>query len=453
MDIKKPVSNPIPNPIPSPDKIEGYDFKVMVKIADYAKDHEPLNGYFDPNRTVGISEKELEDKIQRQKEAYSYTFTIIEEMLSKSPNLDTKVIDQIFREMGNLYGFNYDQNRAYVEFRNYYIQSRDYMRTLRSQHPDNKDLYRVLTNKEVMDKNNLRIKQGPFAFEIYTSQQDLNKLLPANSESGFFGKLKERVLPSRNIGGMAGFIANPNNEIVVANYIALSYDDPGKDMFNRFNKFVNDYMKGIAHQERNLPFTPSDPSNSRFIKHETQHALYNLILRSNRQLSAKDVKKELDSIINTNSNNAIKMEEFILLCNYVNKNSFYENAAHEILARIKDGNFNSGILTILDREFYNYFQFNTPSNLTNENKEIDRIFQSIDKSVTGPMGEKLKEIYHGFAEQTKEDIEKTVYDVARFIDKYPNYHQQLTNILMFERFEFWRDAIKKYEEYLLNRSK
>ncbi len=446
-----------------PDQISGDEYKIMVRIAQYAHNHEPLNEYFDPVRTKAAYDREShswdpQDKfhfskvfpeaVTKQKEAFSEVFNIIEDFLTENPDADLKLLDKAYVEMAVLYGFNTDLNQAYIRFRNYYHESREFMRKLEAKFPDKMDLVEFLTTKRPEKPTDFKIKRGPFAFEIRVTQEMLNKFDSKKINQTFYEKLKEKIVPSINLGGINSEVTDYQTDIT-ANFIMYPLDQTLVDFFRGFNDFVRQGRINKFLTELNLK-----PQTSRFSKesvktHENQHALYNLILSAEKTYNPKNIVAEVEAILKESDPSKVREEDFSNFCYFLVKNAFYENASHEILARIKDGNFISSIGVINDPESYNYANTYMVSIDLLDNLFVEETLKKFLENKDQLMATRFQHIYKAYSEQARRYIYNVTIVIAQFLQKHPDKNTKLTNMLMFKPLENWVDEINKYSGYLI----
>lgn len=442
--------------LPQPEKISGDDYQIMIKIARYVEKHEPLNEYFDPVRTQQAFEKErhtwsfpevlnyqrtFSEAVAIQKEAFSEIFRIIEELLTENPDRDIKVLDKAFVEMSKLYGFNIELNNTYIRFRNYYIESRDFMKRLERQFPNKLDLVEHLTRVRPKNEDQFTIKRGPFAFEIRVSQEFLNNFDDRKPKESTFQKIKERIIPRTSLSGFSNTVHDFEND-TTANFILYPLDEPVVNFFRRLNDFLRDRNNMKQLKEIGLPTRRLKYSAESTRDHENKHALYNLILSSERAINKNEVIKQIEDILKNEDVNAVKEVDFSNFCFFLVENAFFANAAHEFIARLEDGNFISSVPTINNPDVYNYINpFIVGIDLL-DNLYIEEILK--DLTVRSIKAEQFKRIYDSYAEQAKTYIFKVSIKIGKFLEKHPEKSRVLSNLLMFKKFENWEDEIKKY---------
>lgn len=445
-----------------PDQISGDDYKIMIRIAEYARNHQPFNEYFDPIKTKEAFNQKghlltpeekfnfyrtFPEAVAIQREAYSETFKIIELFLTENPDIDLRILDRAYVEMAKLYGFNNDLNNTYLNFRNYYYESREFMKNLEFKYKNKADLVEYMTGIKPTRSSEFNIVRGPFGFEIRLSQELINKADKRISTDTFYERLVEKIAPSTNLGGFSNEVTDYQTN-TRANYIVYPLESTYVDFFRGFNDFLN--QKELNKYLTNLNIKPQKPNyTTEVLKvHENQHALYNLIISAERTYSNKNVVKEIEGILKEKDPNKVTDEDFSNFCYFLTENAFFQNAADEILARLKDGNFLVSIDVINNPKVYNYYHtFLSGIDL------LDNLFieETVKKFLSDQNNLNSKEfnlIYKSYIDQAKIKIYNTTILIARFIQKYPNKNEKLTNILMFSKFENWAEEIKNYSLYL-----
>jgi hypothetical protein len=447
-----------------PETINGEDYLIMVRIAEYVQNHEPFNEYFDPVRAEAAFERDKQswdpedrfhfqrifpEAVAKQSEAFSEAFKIIELFLTENPDIDISVLDKVYSEMAKLYGFNYHLNQTYLRFRSYYHDSREYMRSLESRFPDKAHLVNYLTGIKNLRPGNFEIKRGPFAFEIRVKQEDLNKFDRSKTNISPYEEILEKILPSTNLGGVNFELPDQNSD-TKANFIIYRLDEPVLDFFRRFEDYLRE--RRINRKIADLNFSPQtySPSNEVFRTHENQHALYNLILTAEKKASSRDIVAEIETILKESDKNKVTDADFSNFCFYLVKNAVYENAAHEILARIKDGNFIASVKVITNPNVYNYNStymvgVDNFSNLFAE-KTLREFLEHSDPI----KAQNFTTIYNSYLEQANNYIYNLAIQIAQFLQKHPTKNRELTNILMFKTLDKWSDEINRYSVYLNN---
>jgi hypothetical protein len=448
--------------LPQPEKISGDDYQIMIKIARYAENHEPLNEYFDPVRTQLAFERErhtwslpevlnyqriFPEAVAKQQEAFSEIFKIIEELLTENPDRDIKVLDKAYVEMAKLYGFNKDLNDTYIRFRNYYIESRDFMKRLEMQFPNRADLVERITGFRPHHAGQFTIKRGPFAFEIRVTQEFLNNFDSKKVNKTSFQKIKEKLIPSTNLGGVNNVFMDYRTE-TTANFILYPMDEPIVDFFRSMNEFFYESQNKERLKKLNLPLQRNRNTKQSLKIHENQHALYNLILTAERAATKQDVIKEIEAILKNTDPNAILEADFSNFCHYLVENSFYENASHEILARVKDGNFIASIPTINNPNAYDYIKPYIVGIDLLENLFIEETLNNLLEK--GNNAQQFRKIYDSYAEQSRDYIFNVTLVIAKFLQKHPDKNIELTNWLMFKKFSNWTEEVQRYSRYLQN---
>jgi len=442
--------------------ITAEDYQIMVKIAQYVHNHEPFNEYFDPVRAQEAFDREshnwtpqerfdfqrmFPEAVVRQNEAFSEIFKIIESFLTENPDIDLGVLDKAYAEMAKLYGFNYHLNQTYLRFRSYYHETREFMRSLETQFPNKSDLVQHLTGIRNLRAGSFQIKRGPFAFEIRVKQEDLNKFDRTKTNISPYEEIIEKILPSTSLGGINFELPDKNSD-TKANFIIYRLDEPVLDFFRRFDGYLRE--RRINRQITDLNFSAQtySPSNEDFRIHENQHALYNLILTAEKKASSRDIVAEIEDILKESDKNKVTDADFSNFCFYIVKNAVYENAAHEMLARIKDGNFISSIQVITNPDIYNYNStymvgVDNFSNLFAE--ETLREFLEHSDQIKA---QNFTLIYNSYLEQANKYIYNLAIQIAQFLEKHPSKNRELTNILMFKTLDKWSDEINRYSVYL-----
>lgn len=450
----------------NPDFIGGEDYQIMVRVSQYVAGHEPINEYFDPVATLNTFEKEGEnlltpeerayfqkiypEYVMRQKEAFSEAFNIIQDFLSANPDIPLEILDKAYTEMAKLYGFNYSLNQAYLKFRNYFIESRKYLKELEERYPNKIDLFKYLTGIEKVSESDIQIKRGPIAFEIRVTQSILSKFNKKSNES-LLERVKDKILPSHRLLGISSQKIELNSGIK-GNFIVYPMEDKVSDFFLVFDSYINSIVtQGFRKTKSGEPIR-FIYSHDSIRKHENQHALYNIIMEAENASNPKSIIEEVRGILLTEDPNKVDEQNFSLFCDFITQNAFFYSAANEILATIKGGSFLTSVKTINNPKVYNFI-----NPYDNKFERISNIYlQDIINRFLGGKdninSDKFNKIYQSYTEQAQNYISSVSQEISEFLEKFPDKNDKLVNILMFAPFANWKDEIARYSHYLQNKN-
>jgi len=443
-------------------KISGYDHKIMVEIANYVAENEPLNEYFDPVITRQkydlekntYSQEEIETfesnfalGLNVQRAAFSKTFELMEKFLDENPKIDIKFLDQLYVEMAKLYGFNYDLNQTYLRFRDYLLESRESMKEIYDFFGGNAtEIFKYLTRYKVQNPKDIEMKVGPFGFEFYIPQSILNQIdLPDSHKMSFFERLYDHLVPDTNLQGLSDYlVVRKNEEVVIVNSIFIPKENPYIDLFRDFRTYLKDRKSRKSLEKLGLQpkSTNVSPSSSR--DHENNHALYNMILFSELKDKPRDVINEIARILKTSNPDAVKDEDFKKLCEYITRIAYYEHTTHELLSRIKDGNFIPSIDIIKNPKAYNFTSPESQLNTEDENSFIREILKVLLKTTNPIKAKNFENIYLTYVQNMKDEIQNVYFNIALILENFPDKKRELTYKLMFADFSKWREITHDY---------
>jgi len=250
------------------------------------------------------------------------------------------------------------------------------------------------------------------------------------------------------LGGLNNYTYDYNSD-TTANFILFPIDEPYVDFFRLMNEFLYDSQNKEQLKKINLPLQRGKNTKESLRNHENRHALYNLVLTAERVETKQDVIKEIETILKNPNPDSVLEADFSNFCFYLVENSFYQNASHEILARLIDGNFIASIPVINNPSAYDYIKPYIVGIDLLDNLFIEETLKGlIENSINA---QHFKNIYDSYAEQARNYIYYISIIIAKFLQKHPTKNKELSNILMFKKFDKWEEEIKKYSQYLQNK--
>lgn len=401
--------------------ITGTEQLIMTQVGKYIGNH--------PEQTV-----------ENKREAFAYTFGIIEAVLKTNKDAPLKELAEVYKMMKIGIEFTPEQTKTFARFLYYFEECRNYTKELEAK--PRLELFKILTGVELgpEDRKYFTIQRGSFGFIIEADQRIINIIKNRKKPENLIEDIKEKIMPEKTTYGMSYFTSDPDNPRVKCNFIVV----PKKDISitDTIESSLSDVAKLRTFLEEDIRFKTADNSKEKIITHETQHSIFSILEGSYRYEKPINVTQEIISILKTRKPDLVTESSFREFCEYLSETAFDMAAANEILATLKESNFIPRFPIVRNSKIYD---FSTPfeiSNLSEENDFIRELYNGLFSVQKNKNANKFYRIFLDYANKSSQKINALITEIAYAVDKYNLDEEKLTNVLMFENINNWSKIIK-----------